>query len=158
MLISLSENARFCVESLGLGLVVTRRAGINRQTLVLARASSMNDSNEEEEEFVDEELGDKAIIMEDLSWRVEKLRLEEQNTKRFLKAKPRFLPYEECRKWVQAWGQRWQTEEDWRNWIAQGEKRNSYIPSQPDDYYSSLGQWKGWAHFLGSEENEREFE
>jgi hypothetical protein len=53
------------------------------------------------------------VVMEDLNWRVHKLRLEEANTRRFLKAGPRFLPYEECRKWVQAWGNRWQTASEW---------------------------------------------
>jgi hypothetical protein len=67
------------------------------------------------------------VYMPDLAWRVEKLRLEEQNQQRFLKAMPRFLPYSECRKWVQAFS-RWKTKDDWREWIAMGEKRNSYIP------------------------------
>lgn len=67
------------------------------------------------------------VLLNDLSWRVEKLRLEEQNIQRFLKARPRFLPYNECRKWVQAFN-RWQTEDDWNEWIAMGEKRNAYIP------------------------------
>lgn len=52
------------------------------------------------------------VMIDDLTWRVEKLRLEEQNRRRFLKAKPRFLPYEECRKWVQAFN-RWNTEKEW---------------------------------------------
>lgn len=30
-----------------------------------------------------------------------------------------------------------------------GEKRNSYIPARPDEYYGGLGQWIGWDHFLG---------
>ena len=66
-------------------------------------------------------------VLHDLSWRVEKLRLEEQNIQRFLKARPRFLPYQECRKWVQAFN-RWKTQDDWNEWIAMGEKRNAYIP------------------------------
>ncbi len=66
-------------------------------------------------------------VLHDLSWRVEKLRLEEQNIQRFLKARPRFLPYQECRKWVQAIN-RWKTQDDWNEWIAMGEKRNAYIP------------------------------
>ena len=94
----------------------------------------------------DEELS----TIPDLSWRVEKLRLEEANTRRFLKSKPRFLPYEECRKWVQAWN-RWDSEEDWVTWIDEGEKRNSYIPARPDEYYGRLGKWKGWDHFLGKD-------
>ena len=116
-------------------------------SLAMEKGDDTNENDEENEE--EEQLGDEGVVIEDLNWRVEKLRLEEQNTRRFLKAKPRFLPYEDCRQWVQAWGQRWETKEDWRNWIAMGEKRNSYIPSKPDDYYTSLGEWKGWAHFLG---------
>ena len=51
-------------------------------------------------------------VLEDLNWRVVKLRLEEENTKRFLKSKPRYLPYSECRKWVSAWS-RWSSESEW---------------------------------------------
>lgn len=97
--------------------------------------------------FLEEESAS-SVDFNDLVWRVEKLRLEEANTKRFLKAGPRFLPYNECRKWVQAWN-RWETEEDWVRWIDEGEKRNSYIPSRPDIYYGNLGHWRGWDHFLG---------
>ena len=63
-------------------------------------------------DFGEEDLQVAGIVIEDLSWRVHKLRLEEENKKRFLKAKPRFLPYEECRKWVQAFS-RWNTEKEW---------------------------------------------
>lgn len=91
-------------------------------------------------------------LLNDLTWRVEKMRLEEENTKRFLKAGPRFLPYEECRKWVQAWN-RWDNEEDWKRWIDEGEKRNSYIPARPDEYYGNRNEWISWDHFLGKTEN-----
>lgn len=90
------------------------------------------------------------VMLHDLNWRVEKLRLEEANTRRFLKSGPRFLPYEECRKWVIAFN-RWHSEEEWRQWIMDGEKRNPYIPSYPDEYYGNRGEWKGWGHFLGVE-------
>ena len=103
---------------------------------------------DDEDEQIGDDLDTGSIDLEDLHWRVAKMRLEEENTRRFLKARPRFLPYEECRKWVQAWS-RWQNEEDWRDWIAMGEKRNSYIPSEPDVYYGRLGQWISWEHFLG---------
>lgn len=66
--------------------------------------------------------------MNDIYWRIEKLRLEEQNIKRFLKSKPRFLPYNECRKWVHAFGKRWMNEYEWYEWIDMGEKKNPYIP------------------------------
>ena len=87
------------------------------------------------------------VVMEDLDWRVMKLKLEEENTRRFLKAGPRFLPYEESRKWVQAWGQRWKSEQDWNYWIESGEKRNSYIPSRPEEYYTKRGSWVSWVRF-----------
>lgn len=51
-------------------------------------------------------------VMKDLGWRLNKARLESENTQRFMKARPRFLPYHECRKWVIAIGQ-WDCEEDW---------------------------------------------
>lgn len=92
------------------------------------------------------------VSLSDLNWRVEKMRLEEANTRRFLKAGPRFLPYEECRKWVMAWN-RWDTEEEWKSWIDEGEKRNSYIPARPDEYYGRLGKWQGWPHFLGKNDD-----
>jgi hypothetical protein len=82
------------------------------------------DNNDDDELLVDDEeevlqlVADfrgrpAGVVIEDLNWRVHKLRLEEANTRRFLKAGPRFLPYEECRKWVQAWGNRWQSATEW---------------------------------------------
>jgi len=100
-----------------------RRSGGRRSRIVAFLAFL----EEEAEDEFGEDLDTGSCVFEDLNWRVEKLRLEEQNTQRFLKARPRFLPYEECCKWVQAFG-RWQTEEDWKEWIAMGEKRNAYIP------------------------------
>lgn len=91
------------------------------------------------------------VVLEDIGWRVEKLRLEEANKRRFLKSGPRFLPYVECKKWVQAWGERWTSAEEWNEWIADGEKRNSYIPSRPDEYYTRTGKWVSWEDFLGVE-------
>jgi hypothetical protein len=111
------------------------------------RAQRQTRRDQEEEHHDEGEFGDANVVLDDLSWRVEKLRLEERNTQRFLRAGPRFLPYDECRKWVQAWGSRWDSEDDWRQWIAMGEKRNPYIPSRPDEYYGS--QWVSWEHFLG---------
>ena len=66
------------------------------------------------EDFEEENYGDAAgEFISDLAWRVEKLRLEEANKRRFLKARPIFLPYADARKWVQAWGKRWLTAQDW---------------------------------------------
>lgn len=75
-----------------------------------------NDDNSPHQSFDDfgeDDVGSGgASMLDDLDWRVNKLRLEEANTRRFLKAGPRFLPYEECCKWVQAFG-RWHSKEDW---------------------------------------------
>lgn len=40
-----------------------------------------------------------------------------------------------------------ETEEDWLDWLYNGEKRNPYIPSQPDQVYAEHG-WQGWQDFL----------
>ena len=74
------------------------------------------ESDEKDEDIADfgeDDLQVAGVVIEDLNWRVEKLRLEEANKRRFLKAKPVFLPYEDACKWVQAWGQRWMSSEDW---------------------------------------------
>lgn len=97
---------------------------------LIRRSMTDGDLDEIGDELGDfgEDLDTGGVLIDDLSWRVEKLRLEEQNTKRFLRAQPRFLSYEDCRRWVQGWGKRWESKEDWRTWIAMGEKRNAYIP------------------------------
>lgn len=72
-----------------------------------------NNSQQSFDDFGEDDVGSGgASMLEDLDWRVNKLRLEEANTRRFLKSGPRFLPYEECCKWVQAFG-RWHSKEDW---------------------------------------------
>lgn len=108
----------------------------------------LSSSSSSDEIIGDGGLDSGGVMIDDLMWRVEKLRLEERNKQQFLKARARFLPYEECRKWVQAWGQRWRNAQEWNDWIAMGEKRNPYIPSKPDEYYGRLGEWISWDHFL----------
>jgi len=85
---------------------------------------------------------------ENLMTRVNRMQLEEDHFRRILKSRPRKLPYEECAKWVQAWGNRWKSKEEWLEWIEMGEKKNTYIPNRPDEYYGRLGKWQGWDHFL----------
>ena len=106
-----------------------------------------SDSSCFDEEF-SEGAGEDGELIPDLQWRLAKAKLEEAHTKSFLRSKPRHLAYDECRKWVMAW-HRWDSEEDWREWINMGEKRNAYIPARPDEYYGALGQWISWDHFLG---------
>jgi hypothetical protein len=93
------------------------------------------------------------MMIPDLAWRVEKVRLETQHTKRFLRSGPRHLSYDECRKWVIAMA-RWSSLEEWNEWIDMGEKRNAYIPNHPQTYYTKQHTWISWDHFLGVHVNE----
>ena len=78
------------------------------------------------------------------AWRIARARLEAQHSASIRKRKPRWLPFVQARKWSRAmW---FTTEEDWREWIETGEKRNAYIPSRPDEVYAS--SWQGWEDFL----------
>lgn len=86
------------------------------------------DNDLENETFGEGELdssADGGIVLKDLNWRVENLRLEEQHKKRFLKSRPRSLPYgmksvvDECKLLVGG------KLEDWKEWIAMEEKCNS---------------------------------
>mmetsp|Transcript_13480 Transcript_13480/g.19720 ORF Transcript_13480/g.19720 Transcript_13480/m.19720 type:complete len:294 (+) Transcript_13480:80-961(+) len=180
---SLSSSSPFSIASLGMNRIKSRRRSspftfvsypysliemrYNNEFFKLNSAANNDDNdehnpNEDDNDINEEEIGDdnkndkSPINFSDLSWRVEKLRLEEANTKRFLKSQPRKLPYEECRKWVQAWGNRWENQKDWENWIAMGEKRNAYIPAKPDEFYGRLGKWISWEHFLGTETQEEQ--
>ena len=94
---------------------MTRKCLANRKS---AWSTGILSANVDDEDFMEDfgegDVGDDSgVTIEDLNWRVQKLRLEEENKRRFLKAKPRFLPYDDCMRWVQAWGQRWTSEEDW---------------------------------------------
>ena len=55
-----------------------------------------NDDFGEESDFGEGDVGDSGVTIQDLNWRVQKLRLEEENKRRFLKAKPIFLSYDDC--------------------------------------------------------------
>jgi hypothetical protein len=125
----------------------------NDENLEDNQATNKNETDTETDADIFESNQEKGVVLHDLNWRVAKMRLEEANTRRFLTSGPRFLPFEECRKWVIAFN-RWESEDEWRQWIEDGEKRNSYIPSSPDVYYGKRGLWKGWDHFLGVEEND----
>lgn len=105
--------------------------------LTIERSVTIEWSNEGPAVMLDE--GDYLLL-----YRAE---LQEQYRQSILKRKPRFLPYKECAKWVQAMNL-WDTQEEWDQWIANGEKRNPYIPSRPDEYYGKFGKWRGWHFFL----------
>jgi len=81
----------------------------------------------------------------DAIWRVDRARLNEQWSASIMKRRPRFLPFDAARQWARA--MHLETEDDWREWIADGEKRNPYVPSKPDEVYSDSG-WLGFHDFL----------
>ena len=74
-------------------------------------------------------------------------RLELLHTMSIVRRKPKFLAYNRARRWAARLGIA--SAAEWREWISMGEKRNTYIPSRPDEYYSELGVWRGWDHWLG---------
>ena len=82
---------------------------------------------------------------DDGSWRISKARLEEQWSAGIRKRKSRFLPFVSARQWARA--MHFTEEQDWRQWIEDGEKRNPYIPSNPEEIYAQEG-WSGWHDFL----------
>ena len=86
---------------------------------------------------------------ESLYIRIARLRLEEENRKRFLRSRPAKLPYQKCKEWVQSQNL-WHSKEEWYAWVDQGENLSAYIPSDPEDYYTFSGTWVSWSDFLGN--------
>jgi hypothetical protein len=84
---------------------------------------------------------------DDLSWRVARVRLEEANTRRFLKAKPIKLPYDVSRLWIQRnYGVR--TKREFMDLVDNGGIRTPYISKDPEAYYGMRGEWISWEHYL----------
>ena len=77
--------------------------------------------------------------------RLTRARLTEEWSASVRRRKPRFLPFIGARQWARAMPL--DTEDEWMNWLADGEKRNPYIPSRPDEVYADAG-WAGWDDFL----------
>ena len=74
-------------------------------------------------------------------------KLEENNTRSFLKRKPLKLSYEEARRWVQGnFG--CNTKEEFEDLVENGNLRTPYIPKRPEEYYTRTRDWISWEHFL----------
>jgi len=43
------------------------------------------------------------------------------------------------------------TEEEFNDLVANGNLRTPYIPKRPEEYYSAVGTWISWNHFLKDE-------
>eukprot|EP00242_Pyramimonas_sp_CCMP2087_P006347 CAMPEP_0198206802 /NCGR_PEP_ID=MMETSP1445-20131203/10340_1 /TAXON_ID=36898 /ORGANISM="Pyramimonas sp., Strain CCMP2087" /LENGTH=270 /DNA_ID=CAMNT_0043879645 /DNA_START=290 /DNA_END=1105 /DNA_ORIENTATION=- len=67
----------------------------------------------------------------------------------FMTRKPRYLSFEEGRKWARAMGMA--SIDEWHDWAYNG-RRNSYIPREPEDAYPdqfvSWDDWLGVVHFM----------
>lgn len=86
-------------------------------------------------------------MLSDYSWRAAKMKLEEENTRRFLTRKPIKLPYLVARRWVQ-YNLGPDTREEFYDLVANGNLRTPYIPKKPEEYYTETGDWISWEHFL----------
>ena len=73
--------------------------------------------------------------------------LEEQHTKSFLKSRPRKLPYQQARWWVQK-NLGIDTKDEWEDFLAMGYIKSSYIPNDPEAWYTFTREWISWDHFL----------
>lgn len=103
---------------------------------------------------VDDEDRSEIDFMDDLISRAEEIqverergRLEEANTQAFLKRKPRKLPYEDARRWIQA-NLGPDTKEEFLDLVENGNLRTPYIPKRPEEYYTETREWISWDHFL----------
>eukprot|EP00554_Chaetoceros_debilis_P011123 CAMPEP_0194109270 /NCGR_PEP_ID=MMETSP0150-20130528/8802_1 /TAXON_ID=122233 /ORGANISM="Chaetoceros debilis, Strain MM31A-1" /LENGTH=117 /DNA_ID=CAMNT_0038798193 /DNA_START=256 /DNA_END=609 /DNA_ORIENTATION=- len=115
-----------------------------------------NNSNNEGIDYTENKDDDENDVEVGTKWeslyiRIARMRLEEANTKRFLKAIPAKLPYNECKEWAKRQNM-WQSKEDWDAWIDLGESLSAYIPSDPESYFTRQGTWVSWEDFLGFEE------
>jgi hypothetical protein len=95
----------------------------------------------------DDKQEDSTAMLDDLSWRAAKIRLEEANTQQFLKRKPVKLPYLVARQWVQS-NLGADTKEEFHDLVANGNMRSPYLPKNPKVYYTGTGEWVSWEHFL----------
>ena len=93
-------------------------------------------------------------LMNKLNSRVEEIKvekartkLEEENIRSFLKRKPRKLPYEDARRWVQG-NLGCASREEFDDLVENGNLRTPYIPKRPEEYYTATREWISWEHFL----------
>jgi len=139
-------------------LVWSAKRGTTRPSIVLLQevlspvvlSSSSFDENRSENDGGDENLP----LHEKFKTAAEKMmvektreKLEQDNVKSFLKRRPRKLPYEDARRWVQA-NLGVDTEEEFDDLVANGNLRTPYIPKRPEEYYTNTREWISWDHFL----------
>ena len=136
----------------------------NQRRIGLKASSSGNDKSNgpspDEDQGNDDKnkknpnLGSTKSIMEQAEARYESIhvekareKLETANTQSFLKRKPRKLPYNDARRWVQG-NLGCDSKEEFDDLVANGNLRTPYIPKNPESYYTSTREWISWDHFL----------
>jgi len=114
----------------------------------LFEENMMTSGRNSEQQDKDEE--NEKSIMNELSWRTNKILLEEQNDRRFqkvLQSKPWKLPYDVAKEWVKK-NLGAETKEEFEDFVLNGNVRTPYIPKDPKRYYTDMGTWLGWEDFL----------
>ena len=127
----------------------TVRRGIQHCQL---RQYNYDHENEDKNENENKNDQDNINIKNELAWRTSKVRLEEEENKRFsrmLKSKPYKLPYKDAKIWVQR-NLGASTQEEFEDLVLNGNLRTPYIPKDPQRYYTEIrgSPWLGWDDFL----------
>ncbi len=88
------------------------------------------------------------VVIDELSWRVAKVQLEEANTKRFLNRRPLKMSYLQSRQFIQRnWGPV-RTRKEFDDLVSNGDLKTPYISKRPEEYYGRRGEWISWEHYL----------
>jgi hypothetical protein len=132
--------------------VVFQRKSKRHHPLSLTQGSSSNNNDDNDPNKDDAPKQQRTdtnqhVIIDELSWRVTKVRLEEANTKRLLKRKPLKLPYALSQKWIQH-NYAPKTKEEFEQLVMDGDLKNVYISKRPEEYYGERGEWISWDHYL----------
>ena len=123
---------------------------VTASTTALMASSSSSSSSDPSDDKNNDDSDDNQQIQKHLQERhdalqIEKTRqqLEHANTQSFLTRKPRKLPYEDARRWVQA-NLGCDTEEEYKDLVANGNLKTPYIPKRPEEYYTGTREWISW--------------
>jgi hypothetical protein len=115
----------------------------------LSANANANSNNNENDNDINERVFRDALNQRVEQINVEKTRneLEAANVQSFLKRVPLKLPYDKARRWVQA-NLGCDTKEEFFDLAANGNIRSSYLPKNPEAYYTRTNSWISWDHFL----------
>ena len=133
----------------------SRNAIISHNEIVPCRAILMtlratdNDTSEEDKAFYEEF----QKRYEEIQIEEARCALEKQHTRSFLKSRPRKLPFKHARVWVQK-NLGVDTKEEWVDFLEMGYIKSTYIPDNPEEYYTSTGEWISWDHFLNGSDDD----